>query len=101
MPPPAAKALYRQGLAPVVLKEGREAEKVIMEALSHWQRMTRLSLLSFRASDSVKEHSGIKERWPSKRCLNTRGFQLAGLHKDELGLDTVLLVQNGHLMLLT
>lgn len=34
MPPPAAKALYRQGLAQVVLKEDEEAEKVILEALS-------------------------------------------------------------------
>jgi peptidyl-prolyl isomerase D len=32
--PPAAKALYRQGLAQVVLKEDEEAEKVILEALS-------------------------------------------------------------------
>lgn len=32
--PPAAKALYRQGLAKVVLKEDEEAEKVILEALS-------------------------------------------------------------------
>ena len=34
MPPPAAKALYRQGLAQVILKEDGEAEKVIMEAHS-------------------------------------------------------------------
>lgn len=34
MPPHAAKALYRQGLAQVVLKEDEEAERVILEALS-------------------------------------------------------------------
>jgi peptidyl-prolyl isomerase D len=34
VPPPSAKALYRQGLAQVVLKEDEEAEKVILEALS-------------------------------------------------------------------
>ena len=31
---PTAKALYRQGLAQVVLKEDEEAERVILEALS-------------------------------------------------------------------
>ena len=34
VPPPAAKALYRQGLAHVALKEDEEAEKVILEAHS-------------------------------------------------------------------
>jgi peptidyl-prolyl isomerase D len=31
---PAAKALYRQGLAQVALKEYEEAEKVLVESLS-------------------------------------------------------------------
>ena len=33
-PPPVAKALYRQGLAQVTLKEDEDAEKLILEAHS-------------------------------------------------------------------